>query len=102
MNYLEEDEISRLPYKYRPLTMWSIMGWNILFGIPLLGFFLALVFSLIRENMNRRSLARYWLFLKLLFVILVGAAVAVLYATGYMETVIQYVQDFFAQLQQPQ
>ena len=33
MNRVEKDEISQLPDKYRPLTMWSIIGWNILFNL---------------------------------------------------------------------
>ena len=64
MNKVEKDEISQLPYKYHPLTMWSIIGWNILFNAFFgISFILTLVFAFNRGNINRRSLARFWLLL---------------------------------------
>ena len=36
MNKYEKDEISCLPSKYRPMTVWSYIGYNLLFGLPVI------------------------------------------------------------------
>ena len=94
MNRVEKDEISQLPDKYRPLTMWSIIGWNILFNAFFgISFILTLVFAFNRGNINRRSLARFWLLLKLLGLLLIGAAIGLLFATGYMDVILEYIRE---------
>ena len=99
MNKVEKDEISQLPYKYHPLTMWSIIGWNILFNAFFgISFILTLVFAFNRGNINRRSLARFWLLLKLIGLILVGVAIVILFATGVMDTVIEYIKEMLSQI----
>ena len=99
MNKVEKDEISQLPYKYNPLTMWSIIGWNILFNAFFgISFILTLVFAFNRGNINRRSLARFWLLLKLIGLILVGVAIGILFATGVMDTVIEYIKEMLSQI----
>ena len=55
MNKVEKDEISQLPYKYHPLTMWSIIGWNILFNAFFgISFILTLVFAFNRGNKQKK------------------------------------------------
>ena len=99
MNKVEKDEISQLPYKYHPLTMWSIIGWNILFNAFFgISFILTLVFAFNRGHINRRSLARFWLLLKLIGLILVGVAIGILFATGVMDTVIEYIKEMLSQI----
>ena len=99
MNKVEKDEISQLPEKYRPLTMWSIIGWNILFNAFFgISFILTLVFAFNRGNINRRSLARFWLLLKLLVLLLIGAAIAILFITGAMDGIIATIKDFISQI----
>ena len=99
MNRVEKDEISQLPEKYRPLTMWIIIGWNILFNAFFgISFILTLVFAFNRGNINRRSLARFWLLLKLLGLLMVGLAVLALVLTGAMDGIIASIQDFFSQI----
>ncbi len=98
MNKVEKDEISQLPDKYRPLTMWSIIGWNILFNIAVIGFILTLVFAFNRGNINRRSLARFWLLIKLIGLIIVGATIGILIATGVMDTIIDYIRGAISQM----
>lgn len=99
MNKVEKDEISQLPYKYHPLTMWSIIGWNILFNAFFgISFILTLVFAFNRGNINRRSLARFWLLLKLIGLILVGVAIGILFSTGVMDTVIEYIKEMLSQI----
>lgn len=99
MNKVEKDEISQLPDKYRPLTMWSIIGWNILFNAFFgISFILTLVFAFNRGNINRRSLARFWLLLKLIGLILISVAIGILFATGVMDTIIEYIQEMISQI----
>ncbi len=50
-----------LPSNYAPLSPWAYFGLQILFSIPLVGFILAIIFSLDDTNINRRNFARsYW------------------------------------------
>lgn len=98
MNKVEKDEIASLPDKYRPLTMWSIIGWNILFNIFFVGFILTVVFAFNRGNINRRSLARFWLLIKLLILIAIGVTIAVLFATGLMDGIIESIREIFSQM----
>ncbi|MDE7168236.1 MAG: ABC transporter permease [Clostridia bacterium] len=99
MNRVEKDEISQLPEKYRPLTMWSIIGWNILFNAFFgISFILTLVFAFNRGNINRRSLARFWLLLKLLGLLAIALVIVVLIVTGVMDGIIASIQDFLSQI----
>lgn len=98
MNRVEKDEISQLPEKYRPLTMWSIIGWNILFNAFIgISFILTIIFAFNRGNINRRSLARVCLLIKILFLLLIGIIILVLYLTGYLDAVINYIRDLISQ-----
>ena len=99
MNRVEKDEISQLPEKYRPLTMWSIIGWNILFNAFFgISFILTLVFAFNRGNINRRSLARFWLLLKLLGLLAIALIIVALIVTGVMDGIIASIQDFLSQI----
>lgn len=98
MNKYEKDEINSLPYKYRPMTVGAYIGYGILFGIPLIGFICILIFSFNRGSINRRSYARYWLFVILLVVALIGITVGVLFATGTMDVIIDFVKDYIETL----
>lgn len=79
MNPEEEREIFGLPEKYRPLSPWAYFGYTILFAIPVVGFILLVVFSLIGGNVNRRNFARSYfciyvlLFILFLIALLTGA-----------------------------
>ena len=97
MKKVEKDEISMLPEKYRPFTMWSIIGWCILFNAFFgISFILTLVFAFNSGNVNRRSLARVFLLFKLLFLIIIGAAIVIMYITGAMDGLIEIIQDFLS------
>ena len=99
MNRVEKDEISQLPEKYRPLTMWSIIGWNILFNAFFgISFILTLVFAFNRGNINRRSLARFWLLLKLLGLLAIALVIVAMILTGAMDGIIAIIQDFISQI----
>lgn len=94
MNKYEKDEINSLPYKYRPMTLGSYIGYGILFAIPVVGLICILIFSFNSGSINRRSYARYWLFLSLLLILFIGAILAVIYFTGNWDLVMNYIMDF--------
>lgn len=93
MNRYEKDEISCLPAKYRPMTVWSYIGYSILFSLALVGFICVLVFSFNRGNICRRSYARFWLLLDILIFLLIGAIVLVLYLTGMLDVIFAMIQE---------
>ena len=82
MNSYEKDEISRLPYKYRPMGAWSYFGYQILFAIPLIGFIALLVCALSSSNINRRSFARSYFCVVIIAVILGAIAIGIVFALG--------------------
>ena len=47
-----------IPSKYKPLSAWAYVGYNLLFTIPIVGFIFLLIFSFSDENINRRNYAR--------------------------------------------
>ena len=66
-----------LPPQNRPLSPWAYFGYQLLFGLPLVGFICLIVFSFSDENINRRNFARsYWV--ALLFGVIVTIVVTVL------------------------
>ena len=51
--------IEELPEEYRPLSMWQYFLYQILFGIPIIGFiFLIIIAFGGRKNINLRNFAR--------------------------------------------
>lgn len=36
---------NRIPPEYKPISAWGYVGWDLLFGIPLVGFILLIVFA---------------------------------------------------------
>ena len=47
--------------QYRLLSPWAYVGYGILFTLPVIGWILAIVFTLNDDNLNRRNFARgYW------------------------------------------
>ncbi|MBR3318795.1 MAG: hypothetical protein IKG21_13350 [Atopobiaceae bacterium] len=46
---------------YRPIGAWGYIGYNILFGLPIVGLILIVVFSFSNTNINRRNYARSYL-----------------------------------------
>ena len=50
--------IDNIPVEYRPLSPWAYLGYNILFGIPVIGLICLFVFAFSNANINRRNYAR--------------------------------------------
>lgn len=60
----------QLPYNFRPLGMWSYFGYNILFGIPLVGLIMLFIFALgSNTNIHLRNYSRYLLCVRLFFLV---------------------------------
>lgn len=68
---------STLPPQYRPLSPWAYFGYSLLFGIPIVGLIMAIVFSFSDENINRRNYARSF-FCALLIAVIVSVVLAVI------------------------
>ena len=68
--------------KFRPISAWGYIGYQILFSLPILGLILMIVFACSNENINRRNYARANLILIVIsaiftvvaFIFLVGSA----------------------------
>lgn len=52
------DNNQNVPNEYRVLSPWAYFGYNLLFGIPIIGFIFAIVFAFDDSNLNRKSYAR--------------------------------------------
>ena len=44
--------------KYKPVSSWGYVGYEILFMIPIIGFIFQIVFAFSKKNLNRRNFAR--------------------------------------------
>jgi len=70
---------AQIPPEYKPLSPWAYFGYGLLLGIPVIGFILAIVFSIDSSNINRRNFVRtYWI--GFVIAIIVGIIAAVLAA----------------------
>lgn len=65
--------------EYRPISMWGYIGYELLFLIPVAGFILMIVLSIVPENRNVKNFARsciLWLIIAIVIaVILIHAGV---------------------------
>ncbi len=65
---------NNIPSQYKPISAWGYFGYELLFGIPLVGFILLIVFAFSNENINRRNFARSYfcafLLVAIIFIIL--------------------------------
>ena len=52
-------DYNNVPESYKPISMWGYFGYEILFGIPLIGFIILLVFAFGGSgNVNVKNFAR--------------------------------------------
>ena len=79
---------NNVPSEYKPISMWGYFGYEILFGIPLIGFIILLVFAFGGSgNINVKNFARSkFCYLILWFVIMI-VLVAIGAATGAVEAI---------------
>ena len=79
---------NNVPSEYKPISMWGYFGYELLFGIPVIGFIILLVFAFGGSgNINVKNFARSkFCYVILLFVIFVVLA-AIGMATGAAESI---------------
>ncbi len=58
------------PEEYRPISMWGYFGYQILFGIPIVGLICLIVFSVSAKNRNLKNFARSYFCVLILAIIL--------------------------------
>lgn len=78
-----------LPEKYKPVSSWGYIGYNILFSLPIVGFILAIVFAVSDKKINRRNYARAQI-----IIFLFGIIFAVIIYFLVRETVAKVIQYF--------
>ena len=79
---------SNVPSEYKPIGMWGYFGYEILFGIPIIGFIILLVFAFGGTgNINLKNFARSKFCYLILWFVLVVVLVAIGMATGAAETI---------------
>ena len=66
---------NRIPAEYEPISMWGYFGYELLFGIPFIGFIILLVFAFGgTSNRNLKNFARS----KFCYVIIVTIVLVIL------------------------
>ena len=69
--------------RYKPLSPWAYVGYNLLFSLPIAGLVLLIVFSISDSNLNRRSYARsHWC--ALLIVAIIALVIAIIYVIFFV------------------
>ena len=76
--------MNNLDSRYTPISMWGYFGYNILFGLPIIGFIILIVFALGHRNVNVKNYARSFFFSFILVIILV----VVLLSTGILASIL--------------
>lgn len=68
-----------IPFEYKPISAWGYVGWNLLFGIPVVGFIILIILSVGgTKNKNLKNYARsFWcLYLLLLLTIVIALIIS--------------------------
>lgn len=73
---------NNLPSKYQPISMWGYFGYQFLFGLPVIGLILAIVWSFSSENINRRNYARSQFCWLIIYLVIFAVIIAVVGGLG--------------------
>ena len=77
----------RIPDRYKPISAWGYVGYQLLFSIPVIGFIMLLVFSCGgASNINLKNFSRSYLCVLLLVAVIGVIALAVALAVGAIGT----------------
>ena len=76
--------MDNLDSKYTPISMWGYFGYNILFGLPIIGFIILIVFALGHHNVNVKNYARSF-FCGFILVIILSL---ILLSTGILTSIL--------------
>lgn len=87
-------EERNLPERYRPMSAWAYVGYDLLFSIPIVGFILLVVFACDSSYIARRNYARSFfcgllIVVATLLIFIVGAGVSL---AAIWEFILQYAQ----------
>ena len=63
--------------KYKPISVWGYLGYEILFSIPFIGFIMMIVLAFAPENVNVKNFARSFLLWILLVALITGIVVLI-------------------------
>ena len=84
---------NNVPSEYKPISMWGYFGYELLFGIPVIGFIILLVFAFGGSgNINVKNFARS----KFCYVILLFVIFVVLTAIGMATGAAQSIADMIS------
>ena len=84
---------NNVPSEYKPISMWGYFGYELLFGIPVIGFIILLVFACGGSgNINVKNFARS----KFCYVILLFVIFVVLTAIGMATGAAQSIADMMS------
>ncbi|MBR4494867.1 MAG: hypothetical protein IKP14_09175 [Clostridiales bacterium] len=84
---------NNVPSEYKPISMWGYFGYELLFGIPVIGFIILLVFAFGGSgNINLKNFARS----KFCYVILLFVIFVVLTAIGMATGAAQSIADMMS------
>lgn len=87
-------------YDYSPLGMWAYFGLSILFGMPMIGFILAIVLSFAPRNVNLRNYSRSFFCVYIIaFVLSVFAFILAIGLSGSLDSVLDGIRQFFIELE---
>ena len=62
---------NNIPPEYKPISAWGYFGYDLLFGIPVVGFVLLIVFAFASSNINLRNYARSFFCIYLLVIVVI-------------------------------
>ena len=82
--------------KYKLLSPWAYVGYNLLFAIPVIGFILLLVFCFSDGNLNRRNYARSF-FCSLvigLIIFILALVLSAVFGFSLIEVAEQYAEQY--------
>ena len=75
---MDEQKVINIPEEYKPISMWGYFGYQLLFGIPCIGFIVLLVFAFGgTKNINLKNYARSYFCVLIIVAILVAILVAI-------------------------
>lgn len=66
---------AELPPEYRPLSPWAYWGLQLLYSVPIVGLVFLIIFSIKKDNINRRNFTlSYWVGFLIFFGLLLTTA----------------------------
>ena len=96
MKKRQQVEYDRLDPRYKPISAWGYLGYQILFAIPVIGFIFLIIFACSGSNFNRRSFARSYFCALLLGVIFLGILALIFWAGNgipFVQELLQKIMD---------